>query len=198
MKKGMTNRKKQALATKRRIYNVGIKLIRKHGIDGTNVTRIAKEAGVSVGTFYHYYTSKLDLFMDLYRSADDYYETGLADLIRDLNFEDKVQVFFEKYAAMAESNGIGLTQKMYIPENTLFLARDRGMHSVLRDIVREAQESGCCIREKTPEDIEGDLFLVARGVIFDWALHEGSYDMYSKMKEMLQLYIDSIISKETA
>ena len=59
-KQKMTSRDIQAQATKDKIYKVGIELIQKYGIDGVNVTQIAKAAGVSVGTFYHYYTSKLD------------------------------------------------------------------------------------------------------------------------------------------
>ena len=107
-KQKMTSRDIQAQATKDKIYKVGIELIQKYGIDGVNVTQIAKAAGVSVGTFYHYYTSKLDLFMDLYRSADAYYENQLAGQIRHMAFDEQIQAFFLQYASMAENNGVGL------------------------------------------------------------------------------------------
>ncbi len=195
MKKKMTNRDMQAQATKNKIYRIGIKLIQKHGIDGVNVTQIAKAAGVSVGTFYHYYKSKLDLFMDLYRSADDYYENQLADQVRHMAFDEKIQVFFRQYASMAENNGVGLTQKMYVPENALFLDRNRGMRPVLLDILRTARKDGLYAIASSPEDIADELFLIARGVIFDWALHQGGYDLTEKMEKMLQIYIDRLTSR---
>ena len=193
MEKKLTNRDKQAIATRKKIYKIGIKLIQKHGIDGVGVSQIAKAAGVSVGTFYHYYKSKLDLFMDIYRQADDFYEQELAPQLEALPFEEKIQVFFREYAAMAERNGVQLTQKMYIPENTLFISRDTGMHKVLQAVIAEAQASGKCTSTLMPEDLAAELFITARGVVFDWALHEGQYDMKEKMEKMLGIYIDSIV-----
>ena len=43
-----------------------------------------------------------------------------------------------------------------------------------------------------PADISDELFLVARGVIFDWALHDGKYDLKSRMERMLDIYLNSI------
>lgn len=195
MEKQMTSRDRQAQATKKKIYKVGIKLIQKYGLDGINVSQIAKAAGISVGTFYHYYKSKLDLFMDLYRSADDRYENELAAQISGLPFDEKIQAFFRDYAEMAENNGVQLTQKMYIPENTLFISEDRAMHTLLKNVISDAQKKGLCSVSKSPEDTADDLFLIARGVIFDWALHKGSYDLKEKIKEMLSFYTDRLAEK---
>ena len=195
MKKQMTSRDKQAQATKNKIYKVGIKLIQKHGLDGINVSQIAKAAGISVGTFYHYYKSKLDLFMDLYRSADARYENELAVQISELPFDEKIHAFFRDYAEMAEKNGVQLTQKMYIPENTLFISEDRAMHTILKNAISDAQKEGLCSVSKSPGDTANDLFLIARGVIFDWARHDGSYDLKEKTKEMLSVYIDRLSEK---
>lgn len=191
--KNLTSRDRQALATKNKIFQVGIKLIQKHGLDGVNVTRIAKAADVSVGTFYHYYKSKLDLFMDLYRSADQYFETELAGNLKSMSFERQIQAFFEEYADMAQRNGVALTRKMYIPENSLFLSRKQGMHAVLQEIIAAAQNSGACSTKNTPQEIESELFLIARGVIFDWALHEGSYNLKEKTRRMLEIYISEML-----
>ncbi len=191
MKKKLTNRDKQAQATKKKIYQVGIKLIQKHGLDGVNVTQIAKSAGVSVGTFYHYYNSKLDLFMDLYRKADQYYETELVHSLKGCSYPKNVYRFFDEYAELAVENGVPLTQKMYVPENTLFTARTQGMHAVLEALICDAQVCGLCKLKDTPQEIEKELFLIARGVIFDWALYEGSYDLKEKMQKMLALYLES-------
>lgn len=193
--KVLTSRDRQALATKNKIFQVGIKLIQKYGLDGVNVTRIAKSADVSVGTFYHYYKSKLDLFMELYRSADHYFETEIASRLEPLPFAQQIQVFFEEYVDMAERNGVELTRKMYIPENSLFISRKQGMHSVLEAIIITAQNSGICNKKNTPQEIEHELFLIARGVIFDWALHDGNYNLKEKTRKMLEIYISGALER---
>lgn len=188
-KKTLTSRDRQAIATKQRIYEVGINLIQQHGFDGIKINQIAKAAGVSVGTFYHYYTSKLDLFMDLYRAADAYYEETVAVLLEPLGLKDKIQRFFQEYCTIAENTGVDLIRKMYIPDNTLFLARSQGMHQVLLQTVDSAgSEKGLSLK-KTSQEHSDDLFLIARGVIFDWALRGGEYDLKEKMKQMLDLYL---------
>lgn len=188
-KKTLTSRDRQAIATKQRIYEVGIDLIQQHGFDSIKVNQIAKAAGVSVGTFYHYYTSKLDLFMDLYRVADTYYEETVAGLLEPLDFREKIQHFFQEYCMIAEHNGVDLIRKMYIPDNTLFLARSQGMHQVLLQMLDSASIKNGFSTEKTSQQHSDDLFLIARGVIFDWALRDGEYDLKEKMRQMLDLYL---------
>lgn len=52
------------------ILNCGKELFRAQGFKDTNVAEIAKMAGVATGTFYNYYSSKDQLFMDIYREEN--------------------------------------------------------------------------------------------------------------------------------
>ncbi|ASA20205.1 TetR/AcrR family transcriptional regulator [Paenibacillus donghaensis] len=48
------------------IYQSGKTLFSEHGFKDTNVAGITQLAGVSVGTFYNYYSSKEKLFMEIF------------------------------------------------------------------------------------------------------------------------------------
>jgi AcrR family transcriptional regulator len=48
------------------IYNATLELISKNGFLGTPMSKIAKEAGVSVGSIYHYFSGKEELINTLY------------------------------------------------------------------------------------------------------------------------------------
>lgn len=48
------------------IFSVGKELFSKKGFKDTNVAEITREAGVAVGTFYLYYSSKEKLFFDVF------------------------------------------------------------------------------------------------------------------------------------
>ncbi len=185
MAQNITNRTKQAQATKNKIFEVGIKLLRRKGFDQVNVALITKMAGVSVGTFYHYFDSKLDLFMDIYRSADKYFEEDIPSKLEGKNFFDKILFFFHEYAALGQRDGLDLIKKIYIPENKLFLTRPRAMHDLLLKIIQEGQLSGEISNHIAAEDLRDSLFLVGRGVIYDWALRDGSYDLFIRMKDMI-------------
>ena len=63
MKKKLTSRTRQADATRKRIYNTAIRLFKQYGYEQVSVSQIAKAANVGIGTFYHYYESKIELFI---------------------------------------------------------------------------------------------------------------------------------------
>ena len=189
MTKQLTNRAKQALATRDKIYKTGIKILRNKGFDHVHVQQIAKEAGVSVGTFYHHFESKLDLFMELYRRADRYFEEDLPLKLKGKNTAQKIMLFFSEYTSLPVQDGLPLSQKLYIPDNKLFLTQPRAMHELLLSIITEGQRTGEITDEISAEELRDTLFTVARGVIFDWALQDGSYDPYHKMGLMISHFI---------
>ncbi len=48
------------------IFNCGKEMFSVKGFKNTNISDIAKECGISVGSFYKYYESKDKLFIDIY------------------------------------------------------------------------------------------------------------------------------------
>lgn len=51
---------------KQRIYDAGKELFCLQGFKDTNVSQITKKAGMSTGSFYNYYSSKDQLFMEIF------------------------------------------------------------------------------------------------------------------------------------
>jgi AcrR family transcriptional regulator len=78
MGKDVTSRTLQAMATKKRIYECGISLMKKYGYENITIEQIAKKAKVSVGTYYHYFQSKFDLFVEIYRQGDKYFKDKIS------------------------------------------------------------------------------------------------------------------------
>ena len=50
-----------------RIKEAMVRLILREGIDGTSVSKIAREAGVSPATIYVYYDSKEEMLAEVFR-----------------------------------------------------------------------------------------------------------------------------------
>ncbi|MHB8062664.1 MAG: TetR/AcrR family transcriptional regulator [Ruminiclostridium sp.] len=53
------------------IFNCGKELFSSKGFKDTNVSDITKMAGIGVGTFYSYYSSKEQLFMEIYMKENE-------------------------------------------------------------------------------------------------------------------------------
>ena len=48
------------------LISVGLELFEKFGVDKTNIEEITAKAGISKGSFYNFFKSKGDLFMEIY------------------------------------------------------------------------------------------------------------------------------------
>ncbi len=56
--------------TKLEIFNVARELFIQKGFKNTKISEITKEVGVGVGTFYNFYSSKEEVFMDVFLKED--------------------------------------------------------------------------------------------------------------------------------
>lgn len=183
--KKLTNRAKQAVATKNRIYECGVSLIGKYGFDQVTVEQIASKAEVSVGTYYYYFASKSELFREIFQRADEYFLTEVADRITADTVVEQIVQFFEKYADFTAANGIEMVQKLYTADNKMFVASDRPMQNILQAMIEKGQadrhiSAGCSSIELT-----NMLFLIGRGVVFDWCLRDGKEDLREKMGNVI-------------
>lgn len=184
-----TNRAKQAEKTKKKIFDVGIDLLRQKGFEEVTITDIVKKANVGIGTFYHYYESKMDLFSYLYRDVDKRFRDEVSKNVKDKKLSDAIDIFFVEYCRVVENDGIDVIKKIYIPENHLFITDPRPMYDLLLEIIESHPAELHWGDDTNPKEICDEIMLIARGVVFDWALHEGSYDLYDKVKKMLSFYI---------
>ncbi|WP_219620965.1 TetR/AcrR family transcriptional regulator [Bacillus sp. V3-13] len=66
------------------IFNSGRELFYSKGFKDTNVSDIAKMAGIGIGTFYNYYSSKEKLFLEIYLKENEKLKKSIVESI-DLN-----------------------------------------------------------------------------------------------------------------
>lgn len=176
-----TSRQLQAQKTKRKIYNAAVDLFNRHGFDNTTIEDISRKAGVSVGAFYHYYPSKSGIYSELYKKIDEFFEETVLPQLTEEDFYDNVIIFFKHYADYQELRGTDTVKQLYNTLNVLFLDKNRYMHKLLREVIRKGEEKDQLTKDMTPDEIEEFLVVVARGIVYDWLLHEGDYNLEAKM-----------------
>ncbi len=77
----------RGIETRQKIINAARKLFAEKGYFKTNSKEIAKEAGVSTGSFYMYFKDKKPLFIDIFHS---YYREITNEVLKG-NFEEMLQ-----------------------------------------------------------------------------------------------------------
>lgn len=56
--------------TKTELFNAARELFCEHGYKDTNVSMVTRKAGIGVGTFYNFYSSKEQLFLEVFQAEN--------------------------------------------------------------------------------------------------------------------------------
>lgn len=193
MKKKFTSRTRQAEATRKKIYNTAIRLFKQYGYEDVSVSQIAKSAGVGIGTFYHYYESKLELFMKIFVNVDDYFSefTNIDYSLFDPS--ELILRYFIQYTKLNEAAGIEILQNLVNPQNRKFLDGNQDFENILTNMIQFYQESNQIKMDETADEICDLFFIAIRGVIFDWCIKRSQYNLIDKsefvVKKLLDLYL---------
>jgi AcrR family transcriptional regulator len=188
----MTSRQARAQETSNRIYAAAIELMDRRGFDQITIADISKKAGVSVGAFYHYFDSKDDLLAEIFRRADAYFTTEVAPALPKTGIHQQILEFFEAYARFNVLSGVEMTSALFSPKIKFFVQEGRPMPDLLLALLRGGKARGELRSDAEPEEIASFLFVMARGIVFDWSLHDGQYDlqavMGSYMRKLVSIY----------
>jgi len=191
-KKNMTKRQEKAVATKNRIYTAAIDLMDRKGFENITIADISKKAGVSVGAFYHYFKSKNDILAEIFRKADDYFSALVASGLTKRSIPERIVEYFDHYAKFNEATGVETTQQLFNPKIKYFIKKSRPMLTLLKDLIIEGQEKKEIREDDDPEEIARFLFILARGIVFEWSLYEGGYDLEAVMHKYIEILVSTL------
>lgn len=189
----LTNRKAQAQKTKKKIHKVAMQLMNKKGFNNTTIAEISQKAKVSVGTFYLYFQSKEDIFLDIYDKADVFFRDEVSGQLEGLSTPDQIVYFFKCYGRYTYEQGLDAISQLWNTKNKLFISSKRHMRLLLEQILKEGQDKNELTTEMTPKQMADYLFIVARGTVYDWCLHDGNYDLEQILADYVQRLIPIFI-----
>lgn len=193
----ITKRQQQAIETKEKIYNVCIELIQKNGYEQLSISDICKHAGISVGCFYHHFKSKENIIIEVYQRADQVASAQIKEVIHTGTWNEKILNIFQIQMQGFKDAGIDFVTQLYksqITEESDFLfSNERVMPQILTQILNSAQAEGYITKNYSADFIAQELMRFSRGVVYDWCLHKGSYDIEEKMAAAMSVYLNSFL-----
>ncbi len=187
-----TSRKERAEETKSRIYASAIELMEQRGFGNFTIEDISNKAGVSVGAFYHYFGSKNDILAEIFYRADDYFSTQVVNSLCQASVPEQIVEYFDHYAKFNVASGVETTQQLFNPKIKFFIEEGRPMLEILGDLIRKGQEKNEIRRDMDAKELVSYLFVMARGVVFEWSLCDGNYDLEAKMHKYMEILVSTI------
>lgn len=176
----------KAMQSRQALIDAATKLFREKDIDSVGVREISAMAGVTTGTFYHYFDSKNSILDAIYLKRDEQFEEILDKYSEKPPFSDGIICFFKDYmASLVEMDGVDYTMhRMYV------LRRKSPEHFKLTQgvvkLVELAIKNGELDSRYNSSEIADFMFVLFRGVVYDWCITEnGSQDLPGKVENAL-------------
>lgn len=179
--KPLNSRQLQSRQTKAKLYKSALELMKRQRLEDITIAEICREAGVSVGSFYNHFATKSDIFVEMYEQADGFFDDRFHGLEPSASIARDIIDYFGIYAEYNENFGVETIKQLYSSSNKLFIVKGRYMQSVLQALLEKAQARGQLVTDLSAEDMTEYLFIAARGVIYNWCLHDGGFDLQRKM-----------------
>lgn len=197
----MTPRKAQAAKTRQDIFETAIELFDKRGYEKVSINDICKKAGVSTGAFYHHFKSKDQILLEEFMKVDDFYQELVKEIASMDDSQEKIRAFTTSTMRYLAGMGLKLLKVTYHTQigpdkKASYLGNEkRVIYSILEDIYREGQDKGDIRQDLNARDFARLTIHCYRGIVYDWCLANGSFDLVQTGEEMIEALIEGILAR---
>lgn len=193
----MTSRQQQSINTRKRIEDAANVCFARKGMAYTLISDIVQEAGVSVGTFYHYFKNKDELLIRQYESFDmEFVDRAEELLVGDDTMESLLRFacFFSRGSYKEEGKAANLEYLKARPSITMeeLWPKNRPYFLVLCTMIAKGQFSGELRRDMPPEEMAELIMMFTRGYNIDWAGTNGAYPLEARMNRHMPILLSGL------
>lgn len=195
----LTQRKQQALDTRRKIFNIALNLIKEKGFDKVSVDDICAACGVSKGAFYHHFKSKLDIMSESESLINDMLE-NIQIHESDGSIKEKLLILMGSILDVVEKSGVEVTRQLTVVTTGGHYIQQENRNTfaihtrkLIQQILAEAVEKGELSPETNKEASTEIIMTFLSGMIADWCIFNGAYSISEKGWWLSPMIIDALL-----
>jgi AcrR family transcriptional regulator len=199
MDKKVSKKVLQGIETKKRLIQCASTLFRERGYHNVTVDEIIEITNSSKGSFYTHFNNKEELLYSLIGLLDEVY----LDFFKlDLKYQssiDRISLFINySFKTIAEKIGLDFITVIYssqIKDSTsprFPMTAERQFYQILKTFIEEGKEKNEIKKELSAEYIIKILTTCCRGVIYDWSLSKGTFDLVKYGSEIISMMLHQV------
>ncbi|MGE9752575.1 fatty acid metabolism transcriptional regulator FadR [Bacillus inaquosorum] len=184
------------------IIDAAVEIIAENGYHQSQVSKIAKQAGVADGTIYLYFKNKEDILISLFKEKmGQFIERMEEDIKEKTTAKEKLALVISKhFSLLADDHNLAIVTQLELRQSNLELRQKineilKGYLNILDGILTEGIQSG--------ELKEGLDVRLARQMIFGtidetvttWVMNDQKYDLAALSDSVLELLVSGIHNK---
>ncbi|MBU2658470.1 TetR family transcriptional regulator [Bacillus licheniformis] len=184
------------------IIDAAVEVIAENGYHQSQVSKIAKQAGVADGTIYLYFKNKEDILISLFKEKmGQFIERMEEDIKEKTTAKEKLALVISKhFSLLADDHNLAIVTQLELRQSNLELRQKineilKGYLNILDSILTDGIHSG--------ELKEGLDVRLARQMIFGtidetvttWVMNDQKYDLAALSDSVLELLVSGIHNK---
>lgn len=192
MKTSITSQQR-AIDTKNKIISVFFTLLKEKTLQEITIQMICINAGISVGAFYHHYSSKENVLEETFHHFDAFIEEVLTKKQYPSSEEAIIDFLFHLIIG-AEDYGINVTREVLkytlsATSHNYFSMQNRASHSYLLKLIEQAIQENVLRKDCDAKEIAILLLRHAHGIGYDWVAQNGNYNLANALHYDLNLLL---------
>ena len=190
----------KAVLTKERIKRTAEKMFIEKGYVATTLRDITAKAGVTTGAFYKHYGSKEEILISIFNDGFTKQWEKFYELKEDITPITYAKIIGEINNRLADAFGTELL-KVYCTaqlemgnSGSLWKILDSEKYSRYEQVLLENLVSRYSTKYSW-DQVDDIIAKIDRGVILDWIIKQGSYNLGKETNEMLLMIFEVIFDK---
>lgn len=184
------------------IIEAAVKVIAKNGYHGSQVSKIAKEAGVADGTIYLYFKNKEDVLVSVFKEKMGQFIEQIAKATAaQPDAEQKLKVLIDMHFSQLEQNpDMAIVTQLELRQSDLSLRMQ--INNVLKEylnvidkVIAEGIEEKRFRDDINPTLIRQMIFGTLDEVVTSWVMNDRKYDLTSQAEAVHDFLINGLSSK---
>ena len=186
----------ETISNKKIIVDVIVKLMDEEGMKNVTIKDICENANISIGAFYHYFSSKDSVVDEMYQLMDEYFLynknsiashfTTSEDIIE---FASHFGLFIEQWGYYANLLIIKTSIENSAKSNP---TQQRKIYEVLKDIILIGIEEKNFSLPIEMDDFISTIFVTIRAYLFEWVKKGNDYPVRENMVRHMKWLMESI------
>lgn len=189
MNRGYIAKTKKGSATRERIFNAALDLIKTKGYDQTTLVDICQQADIATGTFYHYFHSKQDIIIAYVKQESD----DLIDYFNSLNKDSWAQVLLTIIAYQADyflRKGHEFVANFYaimlITNNAYYNYYEFSLIGIVTECFERGQSGGEFTAAFSPQYMSDLAIALLYMLTTAWCIEKSASDLRQDLQDKFQ------------
>ncbi|WP_207726940.1 TetR/AcrR family transcriptional regulator [Anaerosolibacter carboniphilus] len=185
----------KGLNAKKSIYDTAIKLMNSQGYENVSISDICKSAGFSVGNFYYYYKSKVDILVEYVHLHNEElleYHNSLANHI----YIDRIKMLTLYAMEKKDQLGKDFVAKLFaidFMDKNLLMLSSHVYFKIICELVEKAQENNEITKKLSTKDISDLLINNNYGLLASWLYTETRYSLKEAAEKNLDILLGFLV-----